>query len=31
MGHPFSKFSPIKSGLPEAVFKKCEKQEETEE
>ncbi|WP_318348296.1 hypothetical protein [Aquipluma nitroreducens] len=27
MGHPFSKFIPVKSGLPVAVFEKCGKQE----
>jgi hypothetical protein len=29
MGHPFSKFIPIKSGLPEMFFQKCGKQEKS--
>lgn len=27
MGHPFSKFIPVKSGIPEGFFQKCGKQE----
>jgi hypothetical protein len=27
MGHPFSKSSPVKSGLTDAFFEKCGKQE----
>jgi hypothetical protein len=27
MGHPFSKFIPVKSSLPEDIFEKCGKQE----
>jgi hypothetical protein len=30
MGHPFSKFIPVKSSLPEDIFEKCGKQEEME-
>jgi len=26
MGHPFSKFIPVKSSLPEDIFEKCGKQ-----
>jgi len=28
MGHPFSKFIPVKSGLTEDFFEMCGKQEE---
>jgi hypothetical protein len=27
MGHPFSKSSPVKSGLTDAFFEKCGKQD----